>query len=115
MSHHDCPKLWGGPSMRVRLVTLMLASSAMFLTGVSGAAAASAGAASPAITALPGVVSQTPVDDTPNVYAGSACTKGCGSSTVYSTVIVGSEVVVSGSFGGICSPVRTQYAPCPAT
>jgi hypothetical protein len=60
-------------------------------------------------------VSQTPVDQTPNVYARSSCGKTCGHSTVYSTVVVGSEVVVAGSFTGICSPVSTQYAPCPAT
>lgn len=113
--------------MRLLLATVMLASSATFLAGASGAAAAatapssttasaaaSTGTTSPASAALPGVVSQTPVNDTPNVYAAPPCGTAC-TSTVYSTVVVGSEVVVAGSFGAICSPVSTQYAPCPAT
>jgi Ricin-type beta-trefoil lectin domain/Domain of unknown function (DUF5122) beta-propeller len=114
--------------MRVRLITVMLASSAAFLAGVSGAtaattaplpasisAAASATATPAAAATLPGVVSQTPVHRTPNVYGGVGCGKDCPYSTVYSTVVVGSEVVVAGSFGGACSPVPKQYAPCPAT
>jgi hypothetical protein len=113
--------------MRIRMAAVMLASGATFLANTSGAAAAAtassptsasgarAGTTSPAGATLPGVVSQTPVPWTPNVYSGSSCGKNCGISTVYSTVVVGSEVVVAGSFGRICSPVPAQYAPCPAT
>ncbi len=113
--------------MRSRMAAVMLASGATFLASASGAAAAAtassstgapgarAGTTSPTGAALPGVVSQTPVPGTPNVYSGSSCGKNCGTSTVYSTVVVGSEVVVAGSFGRICSPVPAQYAPCPAT
>jgi hypothetical protein len=49
------------------------------------------------------------------VYGGISCGDECGSAKVYSTVVVGSEVVVAGAFGGVCSPERWQYAPCPDT
>jgi hypothetical protein len=108
--------------MRLHIAALVLGISATFVAGSSVATAAattsvaaSTGAASPAIAALPGVVSQTPARETPDVFERSSCDKPCGISIVYSTVVVGSEVVVAGAFGGICSPVRAQYAACPAT
>jgi Ricin-type beta-trefoil lectin domain/Domain of unknown function (DUF5122) beta-propeller len=113
--------------MRIRMAAVMLVSGATFVANTSGAAAvatasssasasgARAGTTSPASATLPGVVSQTPVPGTPNVYYGSSCGKNCGISTVYSTAVVGSEVVVAGSFGRVCSPLPAQYAPCPAT
>ncbi|HEY3734201.1 MAG TPA: ricin-type beta-trefoil lectin domain protein [Streptosporangiaceae bacterium] len=61
------------------------------------------------------MVSSTPVSYTPNVFAGTTCGTACNPSTVYSTAVVGSEVVVAGAFTQACTPAPATYAQCPST
>jgi hypothetical protein len=64
---------------------------------------------------LPGLVAQTPLSYTPDVFAGD-CGSVCNPSTVYQTAVVNGEVVVVGAFTQICSPVAgATYAPCSTT
>src|SRR5581483_919421 len=69
-----------------------------------------AAAARPAATALPALVSASPVGWTSNAFAGSAqCNTqwfgpNCAPSTVYSMAVVNGEVVVAGAFTQACAP-----------
>lgn len=126
--------------MRVRLATALIASAAAVLGGASAASAqvsaagaggaasasrptaahpaaraAAAGKRSPSSIALPAPVSQTPLSYTPNVYQGSSCGSACPPTMVYSTAVVGSEVVVAGAFSQVCTPAATGFAQCPST
>jgi hypothetical protein len=73
-------------------------------------------------TALPGVVSPSPVKWTPNVFAGSpSCNpqffgsgKQCSDSTVWSTTVVNGEVVVAGAFTQACQPGPAPSGYCTA-
>jgi hypothetical protein len=128
--------------MRRRMATVLIASTAVALmAGIATAAGAStstshARAATPAARAataraeaaaaarilakkkqtdgleLPGVVSQTPVSYTPDVYTGD-CGSVCNPPTVYSTAIVNGDVVVAGAFTEACSNAGNGYEDCP--
>jgi hypothetical protein len=107
--------------MSSRPVIALIAGAVTLLAGCLPAVTASA-AANPATVPndsaqLPGVVSQTPLSYTPNIYPGPSCGKSCTSttSTVYSTVVVNGEVVVAGLFGEACTPAPASYAQCPNT
>jgi hypothetical protein len=110
--------------MRSRSHARFLAASTAALTGLGlltgGAAAAASGPPAarrlpPSGVQLPGLVSQSPVSSTPNVYAGGTCGNACNPSTIYSTVVVGGEVVVAGAFTQACTPAPASYAQCPNT
>src|SRR5579875_729262 len=110
--------------MTSRRVIALLAGALTLLAAAAPAATASAATNQPVTksaakpqgnVALPGVVSQTPLSYTPNVYAGPSCGSLCSHSEVYSTVVVNGEVVVAGVFGNVCSPVSGAYAQCPNT
>src|SRR5579875_1802835 len=125
----------GFPSMSSRRAIALIVGAVTLLAGTVPAATASA-AATPAAARsapvksaaksaakpkgdaqLPGVVSQTPLSNTPNIYPGSACGQTCNTttSTIYSTVVVNGEIVVAGLFGEACTPAPATYAQCPDT
>jgi Ricin-type beta-trefoil lectin domain/Domain of unknown function (DUF5122) beta-propeller len=107
-------------------VTALLACGTLL---AASAPAAIAGPAAPLApvrpapgTSLPGVVSQSPVKWTPNVFAGSpSCNpqffgsgKQCSDSTVWSTAVVNGEVVVAGAFTQVCQPGPASAGHCKA-
>ena len=97
-------------------ITALLTSGGLLVTTAPAAQAGQAAATARALPAssvtLPGVVSQSAADWTPNVFAGSpACnpqwfgTGGkCTDSTVWSQAVVNGEVVVAGAFTQACQP-----------
>jgi hypothetical protein len=119
---------WGKDfALKSHLVTAVVAGAVALAGGSLSAATASAATAkvsakvsapsprSPKDVQLPSLVSQTPVKWTPNVYGGANCGSLCKHATIYSTVVVGSEVVVAGNFGSVCAPGTQTYAQCPNT
>jgi hypothetical protein len=91
------------------LVSALSAVLAIFTVPLAGAA-----------VPLSGVVSQTPVSWTPNIFAGTTVTSvcdqwfgsgGCAASQVWSTAVVNGEVVVAGAFTQACQagPSTTGY------
>jgi hypothetical protein len=113
--------------MKSRPVTPVLLSVVTLLAGAvtvlggwlpAGAATAmqSPAARHPAQVVLPALVSQRPVNYTPDVSGGGTCGSACGDPTVWATTVVNGEVVAAGEFGTVCSPAPgATYAPCPAT
>jgi hypothetical protein len=106
--------------MRSRSVAPFLVSAATLLGGwLSAGAAVTAPATAarhPAQVVLPALVSQRPVNYTPDVLGGGLCGSACGDPTVWATTAVNGEVVAAGEFGTVCSPAPgATYAPCPST
>jgi Ricin-type beta-trefoil lectin domain/Domain of unknown function (DUF5122) beta-propeller len=115
-----------------RWVTAAVASAMALLAGggllTASAPAALAGPAAATVRALPasgvqfpGLVSQTPVKWTPNVFAGSLkCNtqwfgpspRLCQHSIVYSQAVVNGEAVVVGAFTQVCQPGPAADGHC---
>jgi hypothetical protein len=106
-----------------RVIALLVGALTLLAGGLPAATASAAtnpAAVKPAAkpkgnVQLPGLVSQTPLSYTPNIYPGPSCGQLCKTSRVDSTVVVNGEVVVAGAFGKVCSPAPASYAQCPDT
>lgn len=106
-----------------RVIALIVGALTLMVGGLPAATASAAAKPAAKVTthpngnvALPGLVSQTPLADTPNIYAGSVCGSACSKySTVFSTAVVNGEIVVAGAFGAACTPAPATYAQCPST
>ena len=117
------PQRW--VTAAVATVTALLASGGLLAlsapAAVAGPAAAASRALSPSSIAFPGLVSQTPVKWTPNVFAGSpSCNpqwfgpgnRLCKHHTIYSQAVVNGEVVVVGAFTQACQEGPAADAHC---
>jgi hypothetical protein len=117
------PQRW--VTAAVATVAALLASGGLLAlsapAAVAGPAAAASRALSPSSIAFPGLVSQTPVKWTPNVFAGSpSCNpqwfgpgnRLCKHHTIYSQAVVNGEVVVVGAFTQACQEGPAADAHC---